>query len=98
MARPGIRRITAVLLAFLILGSAAAAIYSFCASVSATAVGGSQREAGSASRPALSANLCKIAAYPPANDDPTEVFIRDICIQISIAARWSRAFRDRTAS
>ena len=29
MARPGIRRITALLLAFLILGSAAAAIYSF---------------------------------------------------------------------
>ena len=32
---------------------------------------------------ALIANLCKIAAYPPAKDDPTQVSIRDICAQFS---------------
>jgi len=32
---------------------------------------------------ALIVNLCKIAAYPPAKDDPTQVSIRDICAQFS---------------
>jgi multidrug resistance protein MdtO len=32
---------------------------------------------------ALIANLCKIAAYPPAKDDPTQVSIREICAQFS---------------
>jgi multidrug resistance protein MdtO len=32
---------------------------------------------------ALIANLCKIAAYPPAKHDPTQVSIREICTQFS---------------
>jgi multidrug resistance protein MdtO len=32
---------------------------------------------------ALIANLCKVAAYPPAKDDPTQVSSRDICAQFS---------------
>ena len=56
---------------------------------------------------ALIANLCKIAAYPPAKDDPTQVSIRDICTQFSdrleavaeavAAGRNPQAVGDRSA-
>jgi hypothetical protein len=56
---------------------------------------------------ALIANLCKIAAYPPAKDDPAQVSVRDICAQFSdrleavaeavAAGRNPQAVSDRSA-